>query len=267
MHDEPINGSVPAVPRSDEAARSPDGWTVRTALLAATVVFGGGQLLALGLLQGSIGWLLGWDAVQNLGAADKLAPKTQQWLAVGIQLVVTIVELGVVWRLVGWGGGSAANAFDLRPVRLGAGEWAKVVALTMAVKLGASAVIVPFSGSGAGSVTEDMAPFLALAKDTRLWLAFLAAAILAALLEEIVFRGILSRTLEATALGFWGGALVASGIFAAVHIQYGLVGQFVVFALGMLFSWLRARYASLWPAVVAHALNNAVALIAMKVIA
>ena len=105
------------------------------------------------------------------------------------------------------------------------------------------------------------------AKDNGLWLAFLVAGVVGAVVEEFVFRGILSRSLEATRLGLWGGAVTASAIFAVVHLQYGIAGQLVVFVLGMAFALLRATSGSIWPGVVTHALNNAVALVAMKVVA
>ena len=62
-------------------------------------------------------------------------------------------------------------------------------------------------------------------------------------------------------------AALSSAAFAALHMQYGIGGQFVIFAIGLTLSWIRMRSGSLWPAIVCHALNNAVALVAMKAIA
>ncbi|MFM9942940.1 MAG: lysostaphin resistance A-like protein [Hyphomicrobiaceae bacterium] len=263
MTEQPMSGSVPSVPLPSPGDAAP--WTVWRALLASVLIFGGGQLLALALLQGAICWMQGWDAMLDAGASEKLGHKTQQWLVVGIQLVVTLVELALAWRIAGWGGRNRFAAINLLPVRFSGGDWVKAIALVLGVKLAVSVVVVPLSGGRGGSVAQDMAPFLEIARDARLWLCFLAAAILAGLIEEIVFRGILSRTLESTALGFWGGATLASAIFAVMHLQYGLVGQIVVFAMGLTFSWLRASTGSIWPGVVTHALNNALALLIMKI--
>jgi membrane protease YdiL (CAAX protease family) len=49
-------------------------------------------------------------------------------------------------------------------------------------------------------------------------------------------------------------------------MQYGPAGQFVIFAVGMTLAWIRSWSRSLWPAVVCHSLNNAIALLAMKAI-
>jgi membrane protease YdiL (CAAX protease family) len=87
---------------------------------------------------------------------------------------------------------------------------------------------------------------------------------MAGLTEELLFRGVLSRTLEGTVIGFWAGAGLASAAFALLHLQYGVDGQIVIFAVGMAFAWIRAWSGSVWPAVAVHALNNALALLIMR---
>ena len=257
-------GLVPSVPLPSQPLSS---WSVSSALVACVIIFGGGQLLGLILLQGAMGLLQGWQAVLSFDAVDKLVTETQQWLLVSIQITVTIVELVLAWHVARWVGKDRFAAVNWLRTQLNTNEWIKIVALIVAVKFSATAVALNLPGGSASEISKDMAPIVALAKDTRLWLCFLAAVILAAALEEIVFRGILSRTLEETALGFVGGAAVASAIFALLHLQYGLTGQLVVFALGFAFSWIRARYGSIWPGIVAHAVNNAFALLVMKAIA
>lgn len=261
MTEVPAGGSVPSVPlrRGDSGA-----WPVGRALLATLIVFGGGQLVGLALLQAIVGSIAGWDAVLDPTAMSKLEAGTQQWLLVGVQLGITTLQIGLVWAVAGWGGDRAA-ALGLGLPQYGPFEWVKAVALVFAVKIAASVAILPLAESG--STARDLKPFIELAKDTRLWAAFLVAAVVGAAIEELVFRSLLSRSLEATRLGFWGGALVASAIFAVLHVQYGFAGQLVVLALGVVFSYLRATSGSIVPGIVAHALNNAVALLAMKVVA
>jgi membrane protease YdiL (CAAX protease family) len=99
------------------------------------------------------------------------------------------------------------------------------------------------------------------------WFLILVAVVFAGLTEELLFRGVLSRTLEGTRLGFWGGAALASAAFAMLHMQYGLGGQLVIFAVGMTLAWIRAWSGSVWPAVVCHALNNALAFLALRAVA
>lgn len=77
----------------------------------------------------------------------------------------------------------------------------------------------------------------------------LAVALIAAVLEEWVFRGVLLERLEI--LGGASAVLVSAAAFAAYHLSlFQLVPTFLLgLALGVIVSWL----GSLWPAVIAHA--------------
>jgi membrane protease YdiL (CAAX protease family) len=101
---------------------------------------------------------------------------------------------------------------------------------------------------------------------------FIAASVLAPLVEETFFRGVLYRHLrEATkGMGFGGSfllsALVVSFLFAVVHPQ-GPLGVPPLMALAFGFSIAREWRASLVPSMIAHALHNAlVTLIAINVL-
>jgi membrane protease YdiL (CAAX protease family) len=112
--------------------------------------------------------------------------------------------------------------------------------------------------------SRELGPFIMLVRHPFAWLLFFVAVVVAGLIEELLFRGVLSRTLEGTWLGFWGGAAIASAAFALLHLQYGPGGQIVVFAIGMTLAWIRSRSGSLWPSIVCHSVNNATALFAMR---
>jgi uncharacterized protein len=84
-------------------------------------------------------------------------------------------------------------------------------------------------------------------------------AVLAPLVEELVFRGLLYGWLA----GRWGrnvGWIVSSLAFAAAHAEPAHI--ILVLPLGLLFGWLRQRTDSLLPSLVAHIANNGLALIA-----
>jgi len=71
--------------------------------------------------------------------------------------------------------------------------------------------------------------------------------------EEVFFRGLLSPRL---------GAVGSSAIFALVHVTYGSWYEvFGAFAIGYALCWMTKRTGSLVPAIVAHALFNAVSLV------
>jgi membrane protease YdiL (CAAX protease family) len=81
-------------------------------------------------------------------------------------------------------------------------------------------------------------------------------AVLAPLVEEAVFRGLLYGWLA----GRWVTIIawiVSSILFAAAHVE--LAHAILVFPLGLWFGWLRRRTDSLWPSLVAHMVNNGVA--------
>jgi len=84
-------------------------------------------------------------------------------------------------------------------------------------------------------------------------------AVLAPLVEELIFRGLLYGWVA----GRWGGLaawLVSSLAFAAAHYEPAHV--LLVLPLGLLFGWLRWRTDSLVPSLIAHILNNGLALLA-----
>jgi Predicted metal-dependent membrane protease len=87
----------------------------------------------------------------------------------------------------------------------------------------------------------------------------LLLAVLAPLVEELVFRGLLYGWLA----GRWGknvGWIVSSLAFAAAHAEPAHI--VLVLPLGLLFGWLRQRTDSLLPSLVAHIANNGLALVA-----
>jgi membrane protease YdiL (CAAX protease family) len=84
------------------------------------------------------------------------------------------------------------------------------------------------------------------------------AVIVAPILEEVLFRGILFRSLRSR-LGFWGAGLVSAGLFAVVHMQPLQAARLAV--LGMALAWVYERTGSLWAAITLHAVQNALAML------
>jgi uncharacterized protein len=88
--------------------------------------------------------------------------------------------------------------------------------------------------------------------------AVIAAVVMAPLVEEVVFRGVLFQGLKRR-IGLWPGALVSGLLFAVVHVevQQPLYSSAFVL-LGLLFAWTMHRFGSLLVPIVAHAAFNAV---------
>jgi membrane protease YdiL (CAAX protease family) len=82
---------------------------------------------------------------------------------------------------------------------------------------------------------------------------------LAAIGEELIFRGILVRLFKEWTHNVHLGVIIPSLLFSALHLQfYGFFGRFVLgVVLGYLFVWS----GSLWVPIIVHFLNNAMAVI------
>jgi uncharacterized protein len=89
-------------------------------------------------------------------------------------------------------------------------------------------------------------------------LAIIAAVVMAPLVEEVVFRGVLFQGLKRR-LGLWPGALLSGLLFALVHVE---VSQPIysggLFLLGVLFAWTMHRFGSLLVPIAAHAVFNGI---------
>ncbi|MFQ3682076.1 lysostaphin resistance A-like protein, partial [Roseiflexus sp.] len=89
--------------------------------------------------------------------------------------------------------------------------------------------------------------------------------------EEVLFRGYLFGSLRRLAGDSRTGIMIAYGVSAMVFAlshslaaTEGLVGLLVPsFLIGLVFAWGFDRSGSLIPAIVAHAINNGVALAAL----
>ncbi len=94
---------------------------------------------------------------------------------------------------------------------------------------------------------------------------FLTAVVLAPILEEFIFRGLL---LERWSFK-WGvrrGLLLTSLAFALVHFPSHGVMVTGPFLAGFLLGYLRLRFASLWLPILAHMVNNALVILVLFIV-
>lgn len=141
-----------------------------------------------------------------------------------------------------------------RPVELAPSRWPGLFA---GLGLGAATCLVVFAILWAGgwrtiSGTNPNAPLLQ---------PILMMGVVAGISEEIVFRGILFRLVEA-GLGTWGATLVSGAVFGLVHITnpqatwWGAVA--IALEAGVMFGLLYALTRSLWVVIGVHAAWNVV---------
>jgi membrane protease YdiL (CAAX protease family) len=96
------------------------------------------------------------------------------------------------------------------------------------------------------------------------WLVLVGTAPVA---EEIIFRGFLMRGWAASRIGAVGALLLSSAIFAAIHLQYTVLGMGVVLGLGLLFGIARLWSGSTTLSIIMHATWNLAVGVAIMLIA
>jgi len=82
----------------------------------------------------------------------------------------------------------------------------------------------------------------------------LAIAIVPAFCEELLFRGFVQSGLVRQAARPWTGVVATAVVFGLFHLDPWRF--LLVVPLGIFLGWLRETSGSLWPAILAHALNN-----------
>ena len=102
--------------------------------------------------------------------------------------------------------------------------------------------------------TEWFDPNLVWASPSKLTVSLLEYVVFAPIFEEIAFRGLLYAMLRRR-LAFFPAAMISTSIFALAH-GYSLIGFLSVFWSGFLWAWIYERTGSLFPGMVAHAVNN-----------
>lgn len=89
-------------------------------------------------------------------------------------------------------------------------------------------------------------------------------AFLPAIGEELLFRGVIQRIFTNWTRNYHWGIWISALIFSALHLQfYGFIPRMF---LGVLFGYLLVLSGSMWLPIIAHFINNAVAVVAMYMI-
>jgi len=170
----------------------------------------------------------------------EMLPILGAFFAVGLlAVIVAVAPLGK----------AAGPALGLRPA-----NWKYPVlgaVGTLALSIGVSQIGI--EPEGVKQVIEGVR------EPRQLMLSLLFLALLAPVVEELVFRGLLYGWI-AGRWGSWPALIVSSLAFAGAHWEPAHV--VLVLPLGLLFGWLRRRTDSLLPSLFSHVVNNGFALLA-----
>lgn len=88
------------------------------------------------------------------------------------------------------------------------------------------------------------------------WLSFATSVLVAPVVEETLFRGILFGSLTKRFSAVWA-ALISSIVFGLLHGQTNVI--IYTFFLGLILCWLYKRSGSIVPGILLHLLNNIIA--------
>jgi membrane protease YdiL (CAAX protease family) len=223
------------------------GWRWRDVGLALlTMVIGA---VAIALLARAAGAALGLAGDQRLTAPIVYA------VGLGVYLAVILGVYLFAARRAGWA------ALGLRPARW---VWFALVPplffLELFLLVLVNGAVSWLAGGFENPQVEALTGGQLLAPGELLALLFLVA-VVAPFAEELFFRGMIYPLLRARMAVLPAVGLNAA-IFAAVHfIPLLLPGLFLV---GLFLAYLRERSGSIWPPIAFHALQNALALLAIN---
>ncbi len=200
-------------------------------MVAASVLFGG---IASMLLIGAAGQLLGVPVLLTLVIASALL--------LGLP-IAAMIHLGLRGSALGLRRPSGVAL--IAGVLIGSTAWYLNVRLVM---------LLPFDEGSLHSFNHvvDQPPLI---------VALLAIAVVPAICEEVLFRGAVQRSL-ATKLFPVGAVLVTSLLFAGYHVS--LIQLVPTFTLAVMLGALAHRADSVVPGMVAHFLNNAMAILVAR---
>ncbi|GAA0308763.1 hypothetical protein GGQ92_001174 [Gracilibacillus halotolerans] len=135
-------------------------------------------------------------------------------------------------------------------------DWKTIVLYSIILMAGAVIIVLITSfvgNSWENSKTEAMQQNVTF---MTVLIAFISAAIISPIYEEIFYRGFIYRWLR-TRVGFMGALLLSSTIFTIIHIPtYNTMP--VNFFSGILFALAYDRTNSIWPSVIIHGLTNGI---------
>ncbi|AWE07122.1 CPBP family intramembrane metalloprotease [Lysinibacillus sp. 2017] len=133
-------------------------------------------------------------------------------------------------------------------------DWKTIIIYSVILLIGAVIIVVLTSFIGntwENSKTESLQRNVSF---FTVFIAFVSAAIISPIYEEIFYRGFLYRWLR-TRMGLIGAILLSSMIFTIVHIPtYNVMP--VNFFSGIIFALAYERTNSIWPSVLIHGITN-----------
>jgi uncharacterized protein len=179
------------------------------------------------------------------------------WLT---SLLLGVVILVIVWAVALRPYQASLSSLGLRPPQVPTPKWVGMTIGVLLLSLGATALYaVLLRQAGFDILLPPEIPVDIVFPGLRVVLTFLALAVWTPLTEEIFFRGFIFAGL----IPRWsvpGAMIISALIFSVFHVSLGVL--IPIFITGFLLAWLYRQTGSLWTSILAHAGQNAAALLA-----
>jgi uncharacterized protein len=211
------------------------------------IAFIGGQLVA-GLVFGLLLVVTGGDVAD---APLALVGLGGQILGFALALGYLRARGRLTWRLLG----PVRPSWLVVALGLGVGVVGTIGAYAL------NATLVTLVGAEDPVEQDLLNEILAGGRNTAL--ALLVAVVMAPLVEEVLFRGVLFQALRRR-LGLWPGALLSSLVFTLIHVEIVFsqpVALAGLFSLGVFLAWAFHRTGSLLVPILGHAVFNGVSVL------
>ena len=190
-------------------------------------------------------------------------------LLAGLGLTYFFVAAGLVVACWFRRGSTPANSLLLRSAHWSLWQYLLFGVITVLTLIALQQILYHLSAQFGATSTDPMSDLKKLRDvfgfDNPATVAMMAllAVVFAPLAEEFVFRGMLYGAFQKTRLGAMGAGILLSALWSLMHWGYSSQNLVALFFLGLLFAYIVWRTGSLWPAIVGHAANNAVAVVAL----
>jgi uncharacterized protein len=198
--------------------------------------------------------ILGWvkiDGTLGKRLDDPLISALTMWGTIASQLVST----GFVLWISGWWQGSFGRVLSFSAPLGGRISYFWAIPAFVIYGMACGLLIQSLAPKANDADTKFI---LMLVHSPNWWVALLAVAVGAPIVEELMFRGFLFSSLARSRIGIVGAAIVSSLMWAMLHIQYSVWSMTAIFALGLMLSFILWRTGSTRVTMMCHSAYNAV---------
>lgn len=218
-------------------------------------------LCAISLLSMLVASLAVGVVLYSQGLEALTTPAAMRWVQAGTSVATFIIPV-FVWRIFFphfWAGGYSPKLLTARSLLLGLLLVAGAIPVALLLEYLNSLIPMPYWVDNLNAASQQVLVALLAQPGTGAFIANLRViAILAALSEELFFRGTLQPLLH-RAFGGHAAVWTTAVIFALVHMEFTAIIPRVF--LGAVLGYLYLYTRSIWIPVLGHSLNNALAVV------